>query len=495
MRVRLVAAVALLVVGLGAVSLVVLRPGAASSASQFLTAAAITTDVVDDVAATGTLSASATYGLAFGSEPQVVSSSASAASSGAGGGGSSWLVTSVSIRVGDHVTVGQPLAAADTTAAAQSLALAQADLASAQARLATDLAGPTAADKAAAYDQVRQAQLNLAQAKTNQANTRAQNDLKVAQAQGDVTAAQAKLDTDTAASAPADVLATDADALQRAQDALATTNVQVKASNDQVANQVASAALNVSSAQNTYATRIAGATDAQAAADRASVARAEATVADAQKTLDLTTITAPAEGVVVAVAVEPGVLAPSGMAIEIQTEPLQVTASVAESDRPKLKVGQEASITVTAVGQTVTGHVSAISPTASGGGQSSVVSYPVTIVLDQTPTDAAVGMTADASITIDQATGVVAVPTAAVITSADGASTVRVVGTDGQAQARSVEIGLVTRTYVEIKSGIAAGETVVVGTSSSRTGTTGQTGFPGGFTGGGGVIGNGGFGR
>jgi RND family efflux transporter MFP subunit len=490
MRARMFAAVALLVVGLGAVTLVVFHPGSNAGESNLLTARATTTDVVEDVVASGTLSANATYSLAFGSDPELAAASSSAASNG--GNTTTWLVKTVAVALGDRVTAGEVLATADTAAATQTLTLAQADLATAQARLTADVAGPTSADKATAYDQVRQAQQNLSQAKTSQTNTVAQNNLRLAQAKQAVTDAQAQLDADTTAAAPDNVLSADADALQRAKDDLATTQVQVKASNDQAANQVASAKLSLSTAQNSYASRVTGTAAAQIASDQAAVDRAQAAVDDAQHALDQATIKAPADGIVSAVSIVPNVVAPSGAAIELQTDPLEVVASVAETDRPKLKAGQAASLTITALGQTVTGHVVSISPTASTGGQSSVVSYPVTVVLDQTPTGSAIGMTADVTITINQAAGVVAVPTAAVTTTAAGASTVRVVAADGSTEVRSVEIGLVSRTFTEIKSGITAGETVVIGTASSRTGTTNQGG--GNALGGGNFVnGGGGF--
>src|SRR3989337_2269257 len=138
MRLRIIAALGLLVVGLGAVGVVVLRPGSATTTTQLLTGVASVIDVVEDVAASGTLSASATYGLAFGSEPQLVSGTASTTASGGGRSSSG--------------------------------------LAPAQPRRDADSAGPAAADKASAYDQVKQARQNLSQAKSSQANTKAQND-------------------------------------------------------------------------------------------------------------------------------------------------------------------------------------------------------------------------------------------------------------------------------------------------------------------------------
>ena len=614
MRLRIIAALGLLVVGLGAVGVVVLRPGSATTTTQLLTGVASVIDVVEDVAASGTLSASATYGLAFGSDPQLVSGTASTTASG-GGGSSSWLAETVTVAVGDQVTAGQALATADTSDAAAALAQAQANLATAQARLDADIAGPAAADKASAYDQVKQARQNLSQAKSSQANTKAQNDLKLAQtqaalataqaklaadqaagpasslieadqatvaqaqqqldslvlqiqasnvqatatsqqnalklsqqqatlwaaqaklaadlaipaaqsiidadlaaisqAQGQLdslnlqiqaadataavtaqqnalklsqtqttlTTAQAKLAADQAAGPAASLIEADTNTVAQAQQQLDTLKLSIEIANQQAANQLTSAQLSLTSASNTYATRIVGATDVQLASDRAALTQAEAAVASAQHTLDLATITAPAAGVITSVAIQPGALAPSGTAIQIQTATFQVTASVAETDRPKIAVGQAASITITATGQVATGRVTAISPIASSSGQSTVVAYPVTVALDGAADDAAVGMTADVTITINQATGVVAVPTAAVVTSSTGASTVRVVNASGVTETREVVIGLVSRTLTEIRSGVSDGETVVIGTASTRTGTT-TTG--GGFVGGGG---------
>jgi len=620
MRLRIAAALVLLVVGLGAVVVVVLKPGSTTTSTQLLTGTATTTDVVQEVSASGTLGASNTYGLAFGSDPRIVSSATSAAGSG---GNATWVVRNVTVALGETVKAGQVLATADTGDAARALALAQANLATAQARVATDLGGPAKADKASAYDQVRQAQQNLNQAVANQKTTKAQNALKlsqtksalataqaklaadiaagpastlidgdqaavtqaqqaldslslqiqaadiqaasnvqqldlkltqartalataqaklvsdlltltdpsavldadrativqdqaqvdtlvlqvqaanqsnsitsqqnnqkVSQAQATLTTAQVKLASDIAAGPAASLISADQSAVTQAQQALDTLTVSIAASNQQATSQVTSSQLSLTSSIHGYSTKIAPAAAAQLAADQASESTAQAAVDSAQSSLDAATITAPASGVVSAISIVPGILAPSGDAIQIQVEPLQVTASVAESDRPKLRIGQTASVTISADGQTVGGHVTAISPVASGG-QSSVVSYPITVVLDQTPTDAAVGMSADVTITIDQATGVVAVPTAAVVTSAAGTSTVRVVDTNGQVETRQVVVGLVSRTLVEIKSGVSAGETVVIGSSTTRTSTStgaGAIGGGGGFDGGGGGV-------
>jgi hypothetical protein len=63
-------------------------------------------------------------------------------------------------------------------------------------------------------------------------------------------------------------------------------------------------------------------------------------------------------------------------------------------------------------------------------------------------------------------------------------------GADGTPVSTAVQVGLVTNTAAEIKSGLDEGTAVVIGTTSQRTGTTNQTSGLGGgaFPVGGGQI-------
>jgi multidrug efflux pump subunit AcrA (membrane-fusion protein) len=103
-------------------------------------------------------------------------------------------------------------------------------------------------------------------------------------------------------------------------------------------------------------------------------------------------------------------------------------------------------------------------------------------------------MTADVTITTASASGVLAVPAAALRGTA-GNYTVLVMTAAGTPEARPVTVGLITSSLVEVKSGLNAGEVVVTGTSSTQRTTTGTGGagglvVPGG--GGGGFRGPGG---
>jgi RND family efflux transporter MFP subunit len=221
------------------------------------------------------------------------------------------------------------------------------------------------------------------------------------------------------------------------------------------------------------------------------VADADAKVAEIEAQLAAATLTAPIDGVITEVNIATGFDAPAGAAIVIDAPGFQVTTDVVESDLASVEVGQTAMVSIDAVGADVTGTVTAISPLATEGG--SIVSYPVTVVLDETPEDAHDGMSADVTITTATADGVLTVPTAA-LQGTEGNYRVRTLAADGTVTAVPVEVGLATASLAEITSGLSAGTTVVTGTASDLAGTT--TTGTGGFGGpGGGFVpgGGGGF--
>ena len=223
-----------------------------------------------------------------------------------------------------------------------------------------------------------------------------------------------------------------------------------------------------------------------------SYTQAEGQVIDLKDQIARATIVAPADGTVVTVNAVGGTSLSRGPAISLASGPLQAVADFTETDLPSLKTGQSASVTVQAIGASITGKVVAIAPsTTSSSGGSSVVTYPVTIDLTGAPDTARAGMSAQASVTIASVSNVLTIPSVALNGTALG-YTVTVLGTDGSAQSRDVTVGLVTSTQAEIQSGLQPGESVVVGTTASQTTTTGGGGF--GFPGTGGFQrgGNGG---
>ena len=86
MRLKILAAVGLIVVGIAAIGVVIIGPSfGSSSAVQYITATAAVQNVTQSAAATGSLAASVTYGLAFGRDPAIAGSSSSSSSSASSG--------------------------------------------------------------------------------------------------------------------------------------------------------------------------------------------------------------------------------------------------------------------------------------------------------------------------------------------------------------------------------------------------------------------------
>jgi multidrug efflux pump subunit AcrA (membrane-fusion protein) len=480
MKVRL-AAIALILVGVGAVAIVIIGPTfGPSSSSKYLTSTVTTGAVSAQSVATGTISASMVYGLKFGATADIVSTTATTSGSGGSTSNSTttsltWPVQTVKVTVGQRVTKGTTLATAESSAAQLALASAQATLASAQSKLTTDKGGPDSLTLARAKNQLNQSYNSYKQARASRTNTNQQNALKLAQAKAAV----------ASASDPA--------ALAKAQADLANTQLSVNSSNQQAAQQVTNASLSYASAKLQYQGKIAPASTATVQADQALVASAQATVNAAQAAVSAATLTAPADGLIIAVNVLPNVNAPSGYAIEESIGPMVANASFAESDIANLKVGQTASVSITGSSSTaVAGTLTQIVPVASSssGGGSSVATYAVTVTLTSPPETVLAGMSATVTVTTASVDNVLRVPATALQGSANTGYSVLVMPGNGSTSSVSVTVGLVTTSMAEIKSGLTLGETVVTGTTASRTGTT--------TTGGGGVnvnslTGGGGF--
>lgn len=192
-------------------------------------------------------------------------------------------------------------------------------------------------------------------------------------------------------------------------------------------------------------------------------------------------LTAPIDGTVTDVAITKGVSAPSGAAITMISSELHVSTEVVESDIASIKAGQAATVTVSALDATLQGKVASIGPVGSTSGSNGVVSFAVTISIEAPPAALRPGMTADITIVAASTTNVLSIPSRALSGSA-GSYTVRVVAADGSVSVRDVEVGLVTSSLAEIKSGLQAGERVVTGTSSTQNAanTIGGGAFPGG---------------
>jgi hypothetical protein len=144
---------------------------------------------------------------------------------------------------------------------------------------------------------------------------------------------------------------------------------------------------------------------------------------------------------------------------------LTMNVSLSESDIGKVHVGESATVTIDAVaGAEEAAHVTSVAvlPTSSSSG-SGAVSYPVTITLDQSTHGVRPGMSATADIVVARAHGVV-VPNQAL------QGTTVTVQNGKKRTAQPVQVGVVGDSSTEILSGLHAGETIVVTSTSALAG-------------------------
>src|SRR3954454_20690204 len=161
MKTKIVAVLVLAAIGVGAIYVSLGGfPAQAASATEYLTAAAITGDVTDDVAATGTIESAESNGLVFGAAPYLVTDSSTSPQVSA-----TYPVTKVDVKVGDTVKKGQVLATASTTDLEQQVATARNNVASARVSLNAANDARTTANSSGNTDQIRQAKIGQLNAK------------------------------------------------------------------------------------------------------------------------------------------------------------------------------------------------------------------------------------------------------------------------------------------------------------------------------------------
>ena len=301
------------------------------------------------------------------------------------------------------------------------------------------------------------AEAALAQAQKEYA-TAQQNELSGLQsAEARVATAQADLDR-LFAGAEADALAAARARLARTQADLASlTGAESSGAVDaQVANlEAAEARL----AQLTADPRASSLARAEAA-----VTLAQSQLTQVQIQLDDTTLRAPFDGMIATVNVSPGEnISTQTPVVLIDVSRYLIKVTVDEVDIARVSPGQSVDVLIDALGTTLPGRVLRLEPLPQG--DSAVTAYRVTVEIDPTDSMLRPGMTASATIIADRREGVVSLPVAALLTR-DGQSFVELVttGSDGKRsiEERAVTIGLRTSEQVEIVSGLAAGDEVVV---------------------------------
>ncbi len=188
-----------------------------------------------------------------------------------------------------------------------------------------------------------------------------------------------------------------------------------------------------------------------------------------------TSITAPIDGIVTSVLINPDDYVAAGVPVIVISGPtrnFQVVASVPESSVVALSTQDfDANITVDALpGVVFNGRVTSISPSAIP--VQGVVNYQATVIITSVATDGKggfddlkAGMSATVDVITKQLSNVISVPARAVLTHDDGSKYVRVISDNQDVgyDERTVTTGLKgDNGNVVITDGLAAGEQVVL---------------------------------
>lgn len=374
-------------------------------------------------------------------------------------------------RLNSGPTEGMLAAAeADIDAATANVAIAEANVAVAAASVLQAEAGRTQLSVVPSEAEIASAQANLVAIEAELAaleqsynelleagiggppeeNLRTQ--LNVTRAQRD--AAQAQLNAVSTVSArPGDYQSADA--------SISAAEAQVLAAEGQVL--VAQA--NLLRAEAAYQQLLDPPTAEEIAILEAQISSAQTNLAIAELRLEQATIVAPIDGRVASVLINAGEQAsPGAPAITIVNEQaFHIDVSVDEIDIDQVTVGQEVDITLDALPDAeVIGMVAEVAPTATSTG-TGVVSYLVTINLEAEEIALRPGMSANASIVVEEITDVLVVPNWAVrLDRETGQAFVNRLNADGTIAEINIETGLRNEQFSEVTSGLNEGDEVVV---------------------------------
>jgi len=231
-----------------------------------------------------------------------------------------------------------------------------------------------------------------------------------------------------------------------------------KITNQSLLTQTSNALL---SAQNALKLKLAGATKEQIAAQQAAVDQSKASVQNYQAQLAKSSIVSPIDGVISRQDAKAGEIATANVTTVsvISNGKFQVDAYVPESNIEKIKIGESARVTLDADNNQKTFEAKVIS---SDPGQTVIKGSPAyKVTLEFAVNDSLIkdGLSANVGIIISKKSGVISIPTSAIIKQGDN-NTVLVDSGFGKLVQKTVTVGINENGLTEIISGLDEGARV-----------------------------------
>jgi membrane fusion protein (multidrug efflux system) len=181
-----------------------------------------------------------------------------------------------------------------------------------------------------------------------------------------------------------------------------------------------------------------------------------------QKNLTDTRLYAPVTGVVLKKLSENGEIVSTGYPIVVLADinKVKVNAYLPETQLQDVRIGQTATVNISALGETFTGKVKEI----AGAAEATTRAFTIRIEIDNPQLKIKPGMIADVQLSGQQKKSILQVPLSTIIRTTEGQTYVYTVDKEkGQAFQRNISIGAINGENVEVITGLAAGETIVSG--------------------------------
>lgn len=410
-------------------------------------------------------------------------------------------VAEVLVSAGDRVRAGDVLARIQTTTLDAQVRSAELNLTAAENTLAALKEPASELEIEIAKTQVEAARASLSSASLSGASEQdieiarlkvelAKNSLYQAQLSRDAAVARGQYNPNMVVNAYANEIKQDAQ-LEQSDNSITSAQISYEATlNDGPdASALASGNASLISAQANLDSLLAGPTDAELRQAEISVETARLALETAQRNLTQAVLVAPFDGLVAAVDFVEGTLSSSGSITLINTSAYTITLSVDEKDITQLAVGQPVTLRVPALDTAaVAGKVTRIdlAPATSESGQ--LVTYSVQVTLDTTEAALRPGLSAIATVTLNEVKNVIVVPNRFITVDATTQqATVKVETADGVYEDIPVTLGTRTDSESAVTGGLSVGQTLVILPTASEAAAAeggfnlfGGGGMPGG---------------
>lgn len=177
---------------------------------------------------------------------------------------------------------------------------------------------------------------------------------------------------------------------------------------------------------------------------------------------------APFSGIITDIDIEEGGYYNSGDVATIKDiSRLKVEVSIEESDIPLVKLGQKAKVTLSSLpGIELSGEVVELGNEANN--DNSIVTLPVTVLLEEVDYDIKLGVSADVDIIVGEVKDKVIIPITAIVNRNGRDFVMKVV--NGKIQEVPVETGLSDGLNIVVESGLEAGDKILINTFQQAPG-------------------------